>query len=146
MPRVVEVHRQGLTISSDPHRLDLDAVCEFLAQSYWAPTRSRKTIKRSLRHSLTFGVYDGDRQVAMARLVTDYATFAWLCDVFVHQDYRGRGIGKWLMETIQAHPDMQELKRWLLVTRDAQGLYSRYGFTTLQTPDRWMEKLDADVR
>lgn len=145
MPRVIEEQRQGLTISTDPRRLDLDAICDFLAQSYWAQTRSRKTIKRSLRHSLIFGVYDQERQVAMARLVTDYATFAWVCDVFVQPDYRGRGVGKWLMETIMAHPDLQGLKRWVLVSRDAQGLYSRYGFTTLQTPERWMEKFNPDA-
>lgn len=145
MSRVVEVHRQGLTISTDPRRLDLEAICDFLAKSYWAQTRSRKTIRRSLRHSLVFGVYDQERQVAMARLVTDYATFAWLCDVFVHPDYRGRGIGKWLMETIQAHPDLQGLKRWVLISRDAQGLYSQYGFASLQTPERWMEKFNPDA-
>jgi len=145
MPRVIEEQRQGLTISTDPRRLDLDAICDFLAQSYWAQTRSRKTIKRSLRHSLIFGVYNQERQVAMARLVTDYATFAWVCDVFVQPDYRGRGVGKWLMETIMAHPDLQGLKRWVLVSRDAQGLYSRYGFTALQTPERWMEKFNPDA-
>ena len=145
MPHLVEVQRQGLTISTDPARLDLEAVCKFLAQSYWAATRSRATVARSLQHSLTFGVYDGDRQVGMARLVTDYATFAWLCDVFVEEGYRGRGIGKWLMEAIQAHPDLQTLKRWLLVTRDAHGLYSQYGFTGLQSPERWMEKLNPDA-
>jgi len=145
MPHKGEVHRQGLTISSDPGRLNLDTVFKFLAQSYWASTRSRATIVRSLQHSLTFGVYDGDRQVAMARLVTDYATFAWLCDVFVEESYRGRGIAKWLMETIQARPDLQGLKRWILATRDAHGLYSQFGFTALQTPERWMEKLDADA-
>jgi len=145
MPHILEVHRDGLTISTDPHRLDLDTICDFLAQSYWAQTRSRRTIQRSLRHSLVFGVYDQERQVALARLVTDFATFAWLCDVFVHPDYRGRGIGKWLMETIQAHPNLQGLKRWVLVSRDARGLYSRYGFTSLQTPKRWMEKFNPDA-
>jgi GNAT superfamily N-acetyltransferase len=145
MPHLIEAHRNGLTISTDPRRLNLDTICDFLAQSYWAQTRSRKTIKRSLRHSLIFAVYDQERQVAMARLVSDYATFAWLCDVFVQPDYRGRGIGKWLMETIQAHPDLQGLKRWMLATRDAHGLYDQYGFTPLHTPERWMEKVDPDA-
>jgi N-acetylglutamate synthase-like GNAT family acetyltransferase len=146
MPHAIEVHRNGLTISTDPRRLNLDTMCDFLAQSYWAQARSRKTIKRSLRHSLIFAVYDQEHQVAMARLVTDYATFAWLCDVFVQPDYRGRGIGKWLMETVQAHPDLLGLKRWMLATRDAHGLYAQYGFTPLHNPERWMEKVDPDAR
>ena len=99
----------------------------------------------SLRNSLVFGVYEENRMIAMARVVTDYATFAWLCDVFVDEDYRGRGIGKWLMESILAHPELQGLRRWLLATRDAHGLYSQYGYSSLHNIERWMERFNPDA-
>jgi GNAT superfamily N-acetyltransferase len=140
-----EDHKDNLTLSADPERLDHDAICGFLSRAYWADTRSRATIERSLKNSLVFGVYDGQRQVAMARLVTDYATFAWLCDVFVQEEYRGRGIGKWLMESMLAHPDLQEIRRWILTSRDARDLYRRYGYTPLHDPERWMEKFNPDA-
>jgi GNAT superfamily N-acetyltransferase len=140
-----EDHKDNLTLSTDPGRLDHDAICGFLSRAYWADTRSRATIEHSLEHSLVFGVYDGQRQVAMARLVTDCATFAWLCDVFVQEEYRGRGIGKWLMESMLAHPDLQGIRRWILTSRDARDLYSRYGYTPLHDPERWMEKFNPDA-
>ena len=139
----IESHRDPLLISTDPSLLDMDAVTDMLSRAYWAKDRTREVIDRAMQNSLVFGVYDGDRQVGLARVVSDYATFAWLCDVFVHEDYRQRGIGKWLMETILAHPDLQGLRRFLLITRDAHGLYSQYGFTPLQNPDRWMEKING---
>ncbi|HTP03439.1 MAG TPA: GNAT family N-acetyltransferase [Anaerolineales bacterium] len=140
MNRDLEARRGSLLISTDPALLDIDTVCGFLARSYWASGRPRERIEASLRNSLVFGVYDGKRQVALARLVTDYVTFAWLCDVFVDEEYRGRGIGKWMMETIVTHPVLRGLKRIVLVTSDAEGLYSRYGFTPLVHPERWMER------
>ena len=140
-----EVTKDNLTISTDPARLDLEAVCGFMARSYWAQNRTRPTIERALRNSLVFGVYEGSCMVAMARIVSDYATFAWLCDVFVREDYRGRGIGKWLMESILAHPELQGLRRWLLATRDAHGLYSQYGYTSLHNIERWMECINPDA-
>ena len=97
----------------------------------------------SLQHSLVFGIYDDSRQVGLARIVTDYATFAWLCDVFVHEDYRGKGVGKWLMATIISHPDLHDLRRIMLATRDAHGLYSQFGFTSMNNPERWMERFNA---
>jgi len=143
MPTIIETHKDDLILSTDPKRLDLEAICAFLAQAYWADTRSRATIERSLKNSLVFAVYEGERQVAMARVVSDYATFAWLCDVFVHPDYRGRGIGKWLMETMLTHPDLHGLRRWMLSSRDAQRLYRQYGYTPLQNPEHcWMELFD----
>jgi len=146
MSNPFEVTRDTLILSTDPQRLDLEAVCGFLSQSYWAQNRTRSTIERALHNSLVFGVYDEGRMVAMARVVTDYATFAWLCDVFVSEDHRGRGIGKWLMESMLAHPELQGLRRWLLATRDAHGLYSQYGYTSLHNIERWMERLDPDAR
>jgi GNAT superfamily N-acetyltransferase len=145
MSTIIEDKVNNLTLSTDPKRLDLDAICSFLAQAYWADTRSRKTIQHSLENSLVFAVYDGDRQVAMARVVTDFATFAWVCDVFVHPDYRGRGISKWLMREILAHPDLHGLRRWLLASSTARGLYSQFGFTQLKNPERWMELFDPDA-
>jgi GNAT superfamily N-acetyltransferase len=95
-----------------------------------------------MQNSLVFGVYDIDRQIGLARVVTDHATFAWLCDVYILEAYRGRGIGKWLMDTVLAHPDLQGLHRFLLATRDAHELYSRFGFVPLRSADRWMERID----
>lgn len=129
----------GLEISSDPKRLDLAAIHGFLKHSYWAKGRPRSVIEKSLKHSLNFGLYKGKRQIGFARVVTDYATFAWVCDVFIDDEFRGKGLGKWLMETMLAHPDLQNLKRWLLATKDAHDLYRRYGFKPLQESARWME-------
>ncbi len=143
MPEIIESHRDTLLISTDPSRLDLGAITDMLSRAYWAKDRTRDVITKSMQNSLVFGVYDNDRQIGLARVVTDYATFAWLCDVFILEEFRGRGISKWLMETILAHPDLQGLRRFLLATRDAHELYSRYGFTPLHNPSRWMEKFDG---
>jgi len=143
MPVLFESRRNPFLISTDPSRLDIEAITDMLSRAYWAKERSRETIKRAMENSLVFGVYNGSRQVGLARIVTDYVTFAWLCDVFVHEDYRGQGIAKWLMESIQAHPDLQGLRRFILITRDAHGLYRQFGYTSLQNPDRWMEKFNG---
>jgi GNAT superfamily N-acetyltransferase len=137
------VKRNGYTISSDPKRLDLDAICAFLARAYWAQDRPRSVTERAVRHSLCFGLYDGERQIGFTRVVTDCATFAWLCDVFVEEAYRGRGLGHWLVETTLSHPDLQGFRRWLLATRDAHELYRQFGFTERGVPGRWMERLNG---
>jgi N-acetylglutamate synthase-like GNAT family acetyltransferase len=142
----MEFKKDIFTISDDPTHLDIDAICDFLSRSYWADKRSRATIERSMRHSLNFGVYAGKRQIGFARLVTDYAVFAYLCDVFIHEQYRGQALGKWLMESILAHPELQSLRRWSLVTHDAHGLYAQFGFTELYDPALWMEKFDTSVQ
>lgn len=138
----MEYKRDSFIISDDPSKLDLDAICDFLSRAYWAEKRPREVIEKSIRFSLNFGVYDGDRQVGFARVITDYATFAYLCDVFIHEEYRGHALGKWLMESILAHPNLQGLRRWSLATRDAHGLYKQFGFTELSNPASWMEKFD----
>ncbi len=143
MPQIIETHRDRFTISTDPARLDVDAITDMLSRAYWAKGRTRETIARTLQHSLTFGVYDDSRQIGLARIVSDYTTFAWLCDVFIHEDYRGRGLAKWLMQTIHSHPDLQGLRRWLLATRDAHGLYAQYGWKSLANPERWMENFNG---
>jgi len=143
MPRIFETHREQFTISTDPARLDVDAIAGMLTRAYWAKGRTHDVIARYLQHSLTFGIYDDDRQIGLARVVSDYTTFAWLCDVFIHEDYRGHGLGKWLMQTIHDHPDLKGLRRWLLATRDAHGLYEQFGWTPLANPERWMEKFNG---
>ena len=140
---MIENHRDQYTISTDPSKLDADAIADMLTRAYWAKGRTRDVIARYIQHSLTFGLYDGDRQIGLARVVSDYTTFAWLCDVFIHEDYRGRGLSKWLMETIHAHPDLQGLRRWMLATRDAHGLYEQFGWTLLDHPERWMHKFNG---
>ena len=135
-----EYHRDDYTISTDRARLDLAVIHDYLSQrSYWAQGRPLDLVRRSIDHSLCFGLYAGDQQAGFARVVTDYTTFAWLCDVFILEAHRGRGLGKWLIETIVAHPDLHNLRNFLLATRDAHGLYHLYGgFQPLPKPDKWM--------
>ncbi|MCX6078482.1 MAG: GNAT family N-acetyltransferase [Chloroflexi bacterium] len=140
MPEIIETHRDTLTISTDPARLDIDAIHAMLTRAYWAKGRTREIIARYIQFSLVFGIYDGTQQIGVARIVSDYTTFAWLCDIFIHEDYRGKSVGKWLMETILAHPDLQGLRRLMLTTRDAHGLYAKYGFKSVSAPESWMEK------
>lgn len=139
----MEWTKDKFIISDDASRLNVDVICEFLSRSYWADQRPRRVIEKSIQHSLKFGVYDGGRQIGFSRVVTDFSVFAYLCDVFIHEDYRGHNLGKWMMECIMSHPDLQGLRRWCLVTRDAHGLYSQFGFTELDGPSRWMEKFDS---
>ena len=115
-------------MSTDPARLSVDAIHGYLAESYWAAGIPRAIVERSLRLSLNFGVYRGQELVGFARVVTDLATFGYIGDVFVIEAHRGRGLSKWLMECIVDHPDLKDLRRWHLVTRDAHGLYAKFGF------------------
>jgi N-acetylglutamate synthase-like GNAT family acetyltransferase len=132
-------------ISTDPARIDLSTVYVFLTASYWARGIPRETVERAIENSLAFGIYHGARQVGFARVITDRATFAYLADVFVLPDCRGRGLSKWMMECIMAHPDLQGLRRWMLATQDAHELYRKYGFVPLKAPQRWMEIHRPDV-
>ncbi len=134
--------RDTYSISDEPERLQLEVIVEYLARAYWSNQRSRAVIERSLKHSLCFGVYENETQIGFARVVTDHATFAYLADVFILESHQGHGLGKWLVQTILEHPDLQGLRRWILATRDAHGLYAQYGFTTLENPDRYMTKFD----
>lgn len=137
--------RDDFEISTDPARIDLAVVHAFLTSSYWAAGIPLETVERSLRNSLCFGVYTGNRQVGFARVITDHATFAYLGDVFVLPEYRGQGLAKWMMEGIVAHPELQGLRRWSLLTRDAHHLYSQFGFTELKSPQRWMERHNPEI-
>ena len=139
MQKILEARREQFTISTDPARLDVDTICDFLTRAYWAKGRPRERTERALANSLVFGLYDREKQIGLARVVTDYAVFAYLCDVFIHEDYRAHGLGKWLMEIVHSHPDLQGLRRWTLATRDAHELYRQFGWDALANPDGWME-------
>ena len=141
----MEVIRGEYTVSTDPGRLDLGAVHGYLTSSYWADGVPFEVVRRSVENSLCFGLYHGAAQVGFARVVTDRATFAYLCDVFILEGHRGRQLGRWLIEAVLGHPDLQGLRRWVLVTADAHGLYRPFGFTPLRTPDRYMEIFEPDV-
>ena len=172
-PTVTESQRGQFLISTDPTRLDLDVIHGFLTNSYWAKGIARELVQRSIEHSLCFGIYhEGDEkspllaklarpfgfaqgesdgpsiespQIGFARVISDFATIAYLGDVFVLEAYRGRGLGKWMMECIMQHPKLQGLRRWILLTRDAHGMYEKFGFTPVETPDRYMELHRADI-
>ena len=138
-----EWRRGEYVISTDQGRLDMDAIYSFLSErSYWGQERPREVVERSIANSLPFGLYKAEdwAQVGFARVVTDYATFGWLADVFILEAYRGQKLGEWLIETVVAHPQLQGLRRILLATRDAHGLYSKYGFNPLAYADRFMVK------
>lgn len=133
--------REQFQVSTDPRRLDLDVIHGFLTRSYWAAGISRDVVERSGRHSLCFGLYDGDRQIGFARVVGDFVRFAYLMDVFILEPYRGRGLGKWLIECVLACPDLRDVRRLLLTTADAQPFYAPLGFQPLAAPDSWMERV-----
>lgn len=141
----MEWTRGEYTVSDDRWRVDREVVHAFLSDCYWARGIPRATVERSIRHSLCFGVYRGKEQVGFARVITDHATFAYLADVFVVAGHRGRGLSKFLMDCVVAHPELQGLRRFLLGTRDAHGLYARYGFAPTGKPEIWMERHDADA-
>jgi len=143
-----EFWRRGeYTISTERSRLDVELIHDFVSnQSYWGRGRAREVVERSIENSMAFGIYHGEQQVGFARIVTDYATFAWVADVFVMPEYRGRGLAKWLMEVILAHPRLQEFRRWVLSTKDAHGLYEQFGFIKLHRPERWMERPDPNMK
>jgi GNAT superfamily N-acetyltransferase len=146
MPNACLEYRQGkFTVSTDPELIDVDLVHGFLTECYWAKGIPRDVVARSILNSLCFGVYADGKQVGFARVISDYATYAYVGDVFVLDACRGRGLGKWLMECIMHHPRLQGLRRWSLVTRDAHGLYSKLGFEPLKKPQNYMELHRADV-
>ena len=126
-------------ISIDRSRLDVKAIHAYLTQSYWSPGIPFATVARAVDNSVCVGAYLGDAQVGFARVVTDKATFAYLADVYVLEPHRGNGVSKRMMEAITQHPELQNLRRWLLITRDAQGLYAKFGFKPLAAPERFME-------
>jgi ribosomal protein S18 acetylase RimI-like enzyme len=158
MPDHLEDHRPPYRLSTDPTLLDLDTIHGYLARSYWSPGIARSRVVKAIECSICFGVYDPrsprpaqwsgsvglPAQVAFARVVTDRASFAYLCDVFVLEDHRGQGLSKWLMATILIHPDLRGLRRFCLLTRDAHALYAQHGFKPMPNPDAYMECTDRE--
>jgi len=140
-----EWRRDTSLISTDRRKIDLDVVHGFLTTSYWSPGIPRAVVRRAIEHSLPFGLYRSANQIGLARVVTDYATFAYLCDVFVTTGSRGQGLGAWLMAVVADYPALQGVRRWVLATRDAHGLYRRSGFTDLARPDTFIEKVTPDI-
>lgn len=135
--------RDEYTISDDRTLLDVKLIHRFLStESYWALGRVAEKVQRSIDNSLPFGLYRNEEQIGFARVVTDYATFAWLADVFLLVEFRKRGLAKWLLEVIISHPELQGLRRWVLATEDAHELYRRFGFAQLEAPGFWMERSD----
>lgn len=138
--------RGEFEISTDPTRVDLATVHGFLStDAYWSPGVPIDVVRRAIEDSIVFGVYRDGEQAGFARVVSDRATFAWICDVFILDGYRGQGLGKWLMECVIAHPELQGLRRWMLATRDAHGLYGQSGFTALHDSSRFMERWDPEI-
>jgi GNAT superfamily N-acetyltransferase len=137
----MEIHRDQFTISTDPSRLDMNAVYDFLSRSYWAKTRPQERTDKAFANSLVFGLYEDNKQIGMGRVVTDSAIVAYLCDVFIHEDFRGHGLGKWLVQSMLEHPDLKHIRRWLLATDDAHGLYQQFGFGPLTEVEKWMQRL-----
>jgi GNAT superfamily N-acetyltransferase len=135
-----------IAITTDRERLDRALIHRYLSvESYWAGRIPRDVVDRSIDHSLCFGAFDGDEQVGFARVISDQATFAYLADVFVVETHRGRGVAKEIMKAIDAHPSLQGLRRWQLVTRDAHALYAQFGFTAIERPEKYMERVMKDA-
>jgi GNAT superfamily N-acetyltransferase len=148
MNKILEETRNGFLISTDKTKLDIAYIHHFLAaESYWAENIPLKTVRRSIRNALCFGIYHHQKQIGFARVITDKATFAYLGDVFIQKEFRGRGLSKWMMATIHRHPELQQLRRWWLGTRDAHGLYEQFGWTriTSDMAQRFMQKVTPDV-
>lgn len=137
--------RDGYAIDTDPARLDLAIAHAFIAATYWARGIPFDTFRRSVEGALCFGVYHGEALVGFARVISDGATIAYLGDVYIDPPHRGQGLSKWLMDCIVGHPGLQGLRRWILLTGDAHGLYRQYGFTDIAAPALWMERADLNV-
>ena len=140
-----EIQKDDFIISTNKDLLQIDLIHQFLKTSYWASNRSKEKTIIAIENSLCFGVYHHHQQIGFARVVTDFSVVAYLGDVFIIDEFRGKGLSKWLMETMLSHPQLQDLRRWILATKDAHGLYSQFGFRTLKFPDRWMELPSANA-
>src|SRR5437870_5221680 len=145
MSTIMEWKKEGFMISTDKSRIDTGYVHQFLSKSYWAENISFEMVERCINGAICFSVYEASAQVGFARVITDEASFAYLADVFIDEGHRGRGLSKWLMEIILSYPGLQELRRFLLATRDAHGLYRQFGFQPLTDCDRWMQIHRPDV-
>jgi GNAT superfamily N-acetyltransferase len=142
----ISIYKDGYCISTQLSRLDLETIHDFLSNhAYWCKNIPIERVRKSVEHSLNFGLYGDHRQIGYARVISDFSTIAYLGDVFILPEFRGQGLSKWLMETILGHENLQGLRRWILLTGDAHGLYKQFGFTEIASPERWMEMYDKDV-
>lgn len=139
MEKIINYTKGGFTVTTDKEKIEIDILHNFLNQSYWANGRTKQTIITSIENSLCFSMFKGEKQIGFARVITDYATFAYLCDVYIEEDYRGNGLGIWMLECILNYPNLLDLKKWLLATRDAHELYRKFGFYSLSNPEKYME-------
>lgn len=142
--KIEEFTRDNYLISTDIQKLDLAIIHNFLTNSYWSKGITIEKVKRSIEHSLCFGVYEGTKQIGFARVITDYTIFGYLADVFIIEEYRGNGLSKWLMECVVNHPEIQDLRSWMLATKDAHSLYEKYGFKKIEEPGKYMSKKNPD--
>ena len=140
------IYKDGFCISTNKFKLDITAIHHFLStEAYWSLDIPLEMVKKSIEHSLNFGLYYNEQQIGFARIISDFSTIAYLGDVYVLSEFRGRGLSKWLMETITSYPELQGLRRWILLTRDAHGLYKQFGWKEIANPERWMELHNKDV-
>lgn len=140
MEQKLEYVKDNFVVSTDKSKLDVEATHDFLTNSYWSKGVTFEKVKRSIQNCLTYGVYDCGKQIGFARVTTDYTYFAYIADLYIIEDYRGQGLSKWLMECILANPELQNLRSWMLATKDAHGLYEKYGFKKLEDPSRYMKR------
>lgn len=139
-------YKDQFSISTDKSKLDVDSVHEFLStKAYWCLNIPKEKVRTAIENSLCFGVYEAEKQIGFARVITDFSTIAYLGDVYILEEYRGKGLSKWLMEIIMNHEDLQGLRRWILLTGDAHELYRQYGWTNIADPTKWMELHDKNV-
>lgn len=142
----INIYKDEFCISTDKTKLDIDSIHEFLSnKAYWSLNIPKDRVQISLQNSLCFGVYHNEQQIGLARVITDFSTIAYLGDVYILEAYRGMGLSKWLMQTIMSYPDLQGLRRWILLTGDAHGLYRQFGWTDIADPTKWMEHHNKDV-
>lgn len=142
----ITLYRNGFCISTDKKKLDIDSIHEFLStKAYWCLNIPKVKVMTAIENSLCFGVYQNEKQVGFARVITDYSAIAYLGDVYILEEYRGHGLSKWLIETIMGHPNLQGLRRWILLTKDAHGLYRQFGWTDIADPSKWMEVHNKNV-
>ncbi|MCO4294250.1 GNAT family N-acetyltransferase [Solitalea sp. MAHUQ-68] len=140
------IYNNGFTISTDKQKLDIDSIHEFLStKAYWCLNIPKDRVQLAIENSLCFGVYEGNKQIGLARVISDFSTIAYLGDVYILEEYRGKRLSKWLMETIMNHPNLQGLRRWILLTGDAHGLYRQFGWTDIADPSKWMELYNKNV-
>lgn len=140
-----EISKGEYWVTTDNEKLDFDSIHQWITNSYWANGRTKEAMKKVMDNSLNFGLFHNDKQVGFARVITDYHTFSYLCDVIIDEDYRGRGLGKLLMKEVLEYPPLIIMKRWLLFTKDAHGLYEHFGFTKDDMPERTMVKKNKNV-